>query len=278
QRLILGGRLQLPCLCHDCNSDFGARIVAPVQVDPSFRLALEAIAADAPKFYRKARSGLTYVGPAPGGKHLTARFKGSTPDVTTSKLPDNSLVAETRTARKILRQMMVRHGTDVEAADRWLERFDQLRSEETLRFPAGIVAVKRKVPPLSPDLAGSPMDNRFPVLVALEFLALVAGNQVLADYFAPVRRYLRDGPEPIEVSVDWLRTHHCSPWHELRATMTADGLQVDVVLFRSIVRRVTFHALGCLRDLPVYREDLGSSQSWLALSVEEARHGVFFLL
>lgn len=275
---FIGGRLEANLLCDTCNRKFGAKIVASLKHDPSIRLALENVRQEVPRIYKEARKGWLYTAPGVDGKAIKIKADRHRDRVLTRKADDGSLLVDTREARRTLRKILENQGYTSRAIADYLHAFDVAAEHELIEVPGGLLAVKRPYETMSPHLKGQLVDERLPILIAVEFLALTIGNNIFEPYFNPVRSFIKGGPRPSNVTCERLRSGHYGAFHRIYCEAPFSGLEVYVCFFRYLVFRVKFHRACVGGPVPVYLEDIKTARSLFAESLQDAKKGSFFLL
>jgi len=275
----LGGRLQVPLLCTPCNSTIGSKLVGQLKRDPGIRIAAERLAPKMPRLYEAMRRGWTYVAKGPEDQTVRVKAGKSRDRIVARRTPKGSLLIDTKEARRKIEEMLVSEAVPLAEIKKHLQRLESAKNLQVIEFPSGISTVLQPIESLQPDLAHPLADERLFALVALEYLFLVIGNQVLVPYFGPVVAYILNGDRPEYLGVEHLKSGQYSASHRIYVVPTPRQIQVYIWIFGYHVYRVTFGRLGnTLRQAPVYLEDLEARQSLWAASLEEARRGNFMSL
>ena len=276
---VIGGKLQVPILCNDCNHGRGAELVAKAKKDPSIRLAVEALQGRIPDFARKFLEKAEYAGRVTDGSTVRASRRGSKLEVLTSKGVRDSVILDTKEAEVALAKKLKRSGLSQDEIATYTKRFSELIEEEPLALPTGDIFVKRTMPHLKPELGNSMLDERLFALIALEFAAVILGDRVLRSSFDPVREYIFGSSSSDFIQVrQMLARHPYEPVHTIMLREKNDLLAVQVKFFGCIAGEVTFSTISYRGIDPIYLEDLEAPGSYYALDYKHAEQNQWIFL
>jgi len=273
----IGGRLQGRMLCNSCNHTFGQTLVSNLKYDASIRLAMEALKDQIPALYTRAQQKAVFVGKAADSSVIRASVTKTGMKILPGPGANDSRILDTIQAADALKTKLVRHGISPEEAVKWQAKFLQLEEDDPLQIPTGETFVKRRTPPLQPELGATRADGRLMALVAFEFLSLLIGKLIHRTSFHPVRQYIRDGDETGVVTIEHFAAgKKYDAFHAIAVAPIEGAIRVDIRLFRWLTSRVTFHGFDYRGLDSVYFEDLKSPRSLFAPTREDARNGNWF--
>lgn len=274
----IGGTLQALILCTACNSQFGAEFVCQLKRDPSIRMALSCVRARIPKLAAQIEEGLDFVAEDAGGTAVVVSQKKGRWKTKAKEIADNCMVMDTKDAEKYLRNGLRKQGMHGAEIELWAKKFENCNNNQELQLPNGETFVKKEAAVGLPRLTERFVDDRVPVFIAYEFLALCLGESILGPDFSPMRDYIRVGTKTEQVQVLQKRTRQCTPDHKVRFGLSDSTLTVFVQFFRCYVFEVRFCSIPLPSEEIVYIEDLENRQRLLALSPEDARQGNWTVL
>lgn len=268
----LGGRLNARLLCTDCNSRFGQTLVGDLVRDPSIVVAVSNLQDVLPALYASIMSGVGYVAPGPDGLPIHIR-NGRLRARSTEQ---GAILMETGMATGHLEGMLQANGVSSEEIESALDRFSALADGEDLDMGGGIVVRKTSIEKVSPYLSSSLVDERWPALAALEYLAFTVGSLVLDEACNPIRSYVQGGDLPDSVVVERLLDSIYEPAHGMYWSRSEESLDFYVRLFRAVVFRVRLKEIRIRSEsLPTYIEQLDTGKSLLST---EGLQGPFTIL
>jgi hypothetical protein len=275
----VGGTLEARILCTQCNSQFGADLVSQIKQDPTFKVAFAHLRNRIPQLAAKFEEGLDFIAQRPDGAIVVVSQKKGIWKTKAKGIPANRLVMDTTEAEAYVRNSLKKQAMPGDEIKRWVRRFWDCGYGKELRLPNGDVVVKSEAGDPVPRLAGSRVDDRVPVLIAFEFLALALGESISSNRFDPIRGYLRNGLKTDRVQVTVKRTRgQFLPLHKVRFQKQEQALTVFVQFFDWYVFDVMFCDIPLPSEEVVYLEDLESKQSLIAISPYDARRGNWTVL
>ena len=260
----LGGKLQARLLCVTCNSKSGTELVGNLKLNDSIRLAMENLKSDLPELYSRFMNKATFIGKISDGSSIRVsknHKKGYR--VLHSDGADGSRIEDTRTASKTLEKILAKNKLPKDQVDKIKQEFIDLQENIPLDIPGGYTFVKRPIPQLNPELnPKEKIDDRFPTLIAFEFLAILCGNQILNDAFDQIREYIiHDIPTDRVVVEQFIGGNKYDTAHAIIFEPKPGTVQISIRLFRWITYVVTFRNINFQRKRCIYFEDLKSNIS-----------------
>jgi hypothetical protein len=260
----LGGNLQARLLCVSCNSTSGTRLVGNLKLNDSIRLAMEYLKGELPELYSRLMNKATFVGKASDGSLIrVSKNHKNGHKVLHSDGTGGSRIEDTRTASKTLEKILVKNKLSEDQANKIKREFIDLQENIPFDIPGGYTFIKRPIPQLNPELnPKEKIDDRFPTLIAFEFLAILCGNQILNEAFDEIREYINhDIPTNKVVVEQFIGGNKYDTAHAVIFEPTPDAVRIFVRLFRWITYVVTFRNVSFQRNRCIYFEDLKSNES-----------------
>lgn len=256
----LGGRLKVDLLCKPCNHGVGASLVSRLTRDPGVILAVENLKGEIPKLHSAFTRHVTYVAPGPDGDPMEIRDG----KLRTRASKEGSLLIASEIAEVELERRMRRMGLPKADIQQQLTAWSTLPDGATLEIAPGLEIKRWTVETQVPKLGESLIDHRWPVLAALEFLALNLKDGILTPYFEEIQDYVLGGQQPSFVAVERLTTRKYAPFHGMRWIQREDVLVCEIHLFGWIVFSVTFSSVRMQGPLAAYLESLDTGKSALS--------------
>jgi hypothetical protein len=236
-------------------------------------LAMEALKKDVPRLYQKLQNRAVFAGKAQDESIIRVAGKR----IIAGPGNNGSIIVDTSEAPKRLSDILKKHDFPESQIVNWQQKFEFLQEEDLLELPSGDKFIKRKTPPLHPELSLQRLDERLLVLIAFEFLGLLIGDQILYNEFDPIRQYLQGIRMPEGISVEHLSGGKYESLHALLIEPRDGYTQVKVRFFRWLTFRVTFHNIDYQGKDCVYFEDLKTPKSLFASTFENAVNGKWFI-
>jgi hypothetical protein len=260
----LGGKLQARLLCVTCNSKSGTELIGNLKLNDSVRLAMENLKSELPELYSRFMNKATFIGKVFDGSSIRvskSHKKGY--KVLHSNGVDGSRIEDTGTASKTIETILVKNNLPKDQVDKIKREFIDLQENIPLDIPGGYTFIKRPIPELNLELnPKEKIDDRFPMLIAFEFLAILCGNQILNETFDEVREYIRYNKPTNKVVVEqFIGGNKYDAAHAIIFEPTADTVRIIVRLFRWITYVITFKNVNFQRNRCIYFEDLKSNES-----------------
>ncbi len=269
----IGGTLQALILCTPCNSQFGADFVGGLKRDPSIRMAVWHLRDRIPELATQIEEGLKFIAEGVGGTTVVTSRKQGRWKTKARKLDGNCLEMDTKDAKNYLRNRLKKQGLPKAEIESWTKRFEDCENGQELQVATGETFLKNEATVKLPQLTEQSVDDRVPVLIAYEFLALCLGDKILGPDFSAIRDYVRVGTSTEQVQVLNKRTHHYSPDHRVRFKVKDNTLTVFIQFFGWYVFEIRFCNVPTPSEEIVYVEDLENRQRLIALSSEDAKQG-----
>lgn len=268
---IIGGRLTAKLLCDKCNHDFGSEITSGLKTDASIRLAVEDLKRVIPDFARRYLHRAEYVAKADDGSQVRLAKSGDSLRVLAGEGADQSIVLDTDEALGALAKKLERAGLAEDAIRNYQVRFFMAEENEPIGLPTNETFVKRPLPPPMPYLVHDPLDERFWMLLSLEFVALVIGNDVFRPSLDGVRSSILGLDQPVPISIaHYSAGSQYGPFHIVRLMANDNILGVEIRLFRWLATQVKFDWIEYEGPHPVYLEDLQDKRSYFAPDLRHA--------
>ena len=156
--------------------------------------------------------------------------------------------------------MLTRRGADEDDVSSALARFRDARLNETVDLGRGVQAIPRHADGFRQALTGELMDDRLPLAVAYEFVAVLVGEQILDERLDGVRAALRSEGESDGFRVERGRSSRdgFEPVHIVSIRQATPSLIVDVRLFQWIWYAVHFPTIALGGNRIAYHLDLVS--------------------
>jgi hypothetical protein len=269
----LGGRLKVRILCEQCNNELGYSLVGVLKDDPSIRLAIENLSTELPESFQE---DFTYIGSTPEGTKIRVKRKKGKNKVVSDSY-QGILIQDTGVAQKTLKTKLAKSGMLLEEVEVWARVFSELEEEQPLITPNGEVFIKRELPQMRPELSTHLIDDRLPVLIAYEFLAVAIGSSIYHPIFDGIRDYIQGGEKGSQIIVTHLGGgKKYEAIHGLVIEPYENGVKILVRLFRWITYEIKFEGLHYGGPDAVYLEDLRTPKSLIALSHEDAKNGKWY--
>ena len=195
------------------------------------------------------------------------------------RLPDGSITLDTSEALSALSKKLDRGGFDAKTITNYKSIFMEAADNEPIHIPTGETFIKRFVEKVKPSYQSISVRDDFWLLVALEFVALVIGNDIFRHSFDPVRDRLLEKRDTSPCNIDHLRAgKEYAPVHRIRLIPDKNTLSVEIRLFRWIVRIIHFDWIEYTGPHPVYIEDLENKISLISPDDNYADGGQWFEL
>lgn len=260
----LGGNLQAKLLCVSCNSASGAKLIGNLKLNDSIRLAMENLKGELPGLYSRLMDKTTFIGKASDGSLIRvskSHKKGHR--VLHSDGIGGSRIEDTGKASKTLEKILVKNKLPEDQVNKIKREFIDLQENVPFDIPGGYTFIKRPVPRLNLELnPKEKIDDRFPTLIAFEFLAILCGNQILNEAFDEIREYINHNIPTSKVVVEqFIGGNKYDTAHAIIFEPTLDAVRISVRLFRWITYVVTFRNVSFQRKRCIYFEDLKSNES-----------------
>ena len=260
----LGGNLQARLLCVSCNSTFGTKLVGNLKLNDSIRLAMEFLKGELPELYSRLMNKATFVGKASDGSLIRiSKSRKNRHQVLHSNGTGSSRIEDTRTASKTLEKILAKNKLPEDQVNKLKREFIDLQENVPFDIPGGYTFIKRPIPRLNPELhPKEKIDDRFPTLIAFEFLAILCGNQILNEAFDEIREYINHNIPTNKVVVEqFIGGNKYDTAHAIIFEPTPDSVRIFVRLFRWITYVVIFRKISFQRKRCIYFEDLKSNES-----------------
>lgn len=274
----VGGTLQALILCTPCNSQFGASFVAQLKGDPSIRMAVWYLRDHIPQLAAQFEECQEFHAKGAGDIAVEASRKGDTWKTKARETNADGLIMDTEDVPRYVRNTMKKQGLSGSEAESWVNRLAACEDGEQFQLPTGDILIKNKATVQLPKLTEGFLDNRVPVLIAYEFLALCFGEKILGPDFNAIRECIRVGTKTEQVQVQNKRTRQYSPEHVVKFRVRHHSLTVFVQFFRCYVFEIAFCNIPMPPKEIMYVEDLKNRQRLLALSLEDAKQGNWTIL
>ncbi|MGH9711855.1 MAG: hypothetical protein ACRD5M_00955 [Candidatus Acidiferrales bacterium] len=231
-----------------------------------------------PQLAAQIEEGLDFVAEGAGGATVVVSQKKGRWKTRAKEITGNCLVMDTNEAEKYLENKLKKRDVPSGEIEGWAKRFEDCENGQELQLTTGETFLKNEATVRLPQLTGQPVDDRVPVLIAYEFLALCFGEKILGPDFNAIRDYIRVGNKIEQVQVLNKRTHQYSPDHRVKFRVRDNALTVFVQFFRWYVFEIRFCNIPTPSEEIVYIEDLENKQRLLALSLEDAKQGNWTVL
>lgn len=267
----LGGRLQSRILCSPCNHDVSAPLVAQLTRDPSIILAVLNLKGELPRLHQAFTKNVSYAAPGPDGAPIFVRAD----KLRARRTSEGTYLIDSRRAARHLAKLLRKRGLPEKHIQAKITEFDLLEDGKPLEMGAGLQVRRSTITELSPSLRDGFVDERFAVMVALEFLSLQLPDAVQTPNFDSLRAYVAGGDPPATVEVERLTTKTYAPFHGLRWERHDDMLEFFIHLFGWLVFRVRFLKIQVRGRMAAYYEELNTANSYLS---QDGRDGMFQLL
>ena len=260
----LGGNLQARLLCVSCNSTFGTKLIGNLKLNDSIRLVMENLKSELPELYSQLMDKATFTGKASDGSLIRvskSHKKGH--KVLHSNGSGGSRIEDTMKASKTLEKILVKNKLPKDQVNKITREFIDLQENVPFNVLGGYTFIKRPIPRLNPELnPKEKIDDRFPSLIAFEFLAILCGNQILNKAFDEIREYINhDIPTNKVVVEQFIGGNKYDTAHAIIFEPTPDSVRISVRLFRWITYVVIFRNISFQRKRCIYFEDLKSNES-----------------
>jgi hypothetical protein len=269
----IGGTLEAFVLCTPCNCNSGSNFVSQLKKDPTIRTAVQALRGRIPEFASQFEEGLLFHAEGAAGIAVEVSRKGDTWKTKARDRNADGLIMDTGDVPKYIRNTLRKQGFSGPEAESWVDRLAACENGEELRLPSGDIQIKNKATVQLPKFTEGFLDDRFPALIAFEFLALCVGKLIFDPVFDAVRKYICFGTATEQVHVVPKRAHEFEPAHVVRFEVEEGGLTVFIEFFRYYVFEVTFRGIPTPPKEIVYLQDLENKLGLMALSREDASQG-----
>jgi hypothetical protein len=222
--------------------------------------------------------GLDFVAEGSDGMALVASQKKGRWKTKAREITGNCLVMDTMDAKRHLRNGFKKQGMPSAEIELWAKKLEECKNGQRLQLPTGETLLRNEATVGLPQLTGRFVDDRVPVFIAYEFLALCLGKKIVGPDFNAIRDYIRVGTKTEQVQVLHTRTRQYTPDHRVRFQLSHNTLTVLIQFFRWYVFEIRFCNIPMPSEEIVYVEELENRQSLLALSPEDAKQGNWTVL
>jgi len=275
----VGGILEVRFLCKDCNSQLGSDVVSGLRSDARIRFALENLKTKLPKLHASVQAGLPYLAHTEDGIRLQVSKKGKKWRVHTKLAPDGSKILDLSSVKGSLTKYLRRKGAPGEQLALWQDRVDALEEGERLLLPTGQLLTKKSHSgPQVPDASLGFVNDRLPVLVAYEFLALFLHTEIYRHCFDEIRQYIRTGQPTCRIFVERGQSGKYAPGHMVDMRVRDTSFTVYVRFFRWLVFGVQFTGYAYNGAQAILFEDLDAGVTKVGLAGEKAGEWVEYPL
>lgn len=273
----IGGRLQIKALCSRCNNTPGSGLISNVRMSSDIRLCIQNLKREIPDLYESMKKGLPYLAKGNDNKLVKLIRKNGEFVVLSQQEEDGSIIYDSKKARKHIAKMLKKQGLP---GHEIAEKIDSLKKREsggTVRLSNNLRAANRETGPIElcfVDLREKRvllLDERVIVLIAYEFLSLLAGKSIYDRCFDCVRAFIKGGDKSESLVIEHLRFLSCGPYHEIYPQLSNTEVVVTIILFGEMVYRVHVKNIKLPSPDFVYAENLRNKKSLLAKSVEDAK-------
>ena len=187
--------------------------------------------------------------------------------VSSSKLPNGSLIQDTPLAVSTIRTMLKREGLKPQAIESALSRLMAAPDDVSIALSPGIEVVKWSVAGLKIALDGPMLNLLVPAKSAYEFLALHVGTAIYENSppLLAIRRALTSGVlEERAILVERLHAPEAKPFHGLVFEGNTPYAKVQVRVFGKLAFRVHFKWLSVAGPRGMYTHDLSAKHESVA--------------
>ena len=259
----LGGILTCKFLCTSCNSSLGKSFEAAVRSDPSVRIAIGNLGSEIPNLFQKLTNNQDYIGIGPGGTDRGVIRNGQF-RIRSQKADDGSLIQPSDIARKTIKKILIKKGSEINATQDALRIFDEAPKNERIKIDEELEIIHWEIEKLDLDLSDSSvMSLLVPLKIAFEFLALHLGSSVYDDspQIWDYRKALSGSIKEQECfRVDRFNATNFEPFHGICFEGNKPYAQVLIKLFGGLVFRVHFFQIMVEGPKFVYTHYLDSNR------------------
>lgn len=258
----IGGRLTARFLCKACNSRLGHLLESEVKTDPTIRLLVRSLRTRIAAVAEKVEAGQRYEVKGEGPPS-TALLKNGQLRVRATRLPDGSLIQDTREAATTIENMLRRDGMGEGEITAAIQRFNAAPENARVELSPSVAAVKWSVEKLELSLDGALLNPVVPAKTAYEFLALHLGAGIYerAPCLDAIRAALSTGSiDERQIQVDRLHAPEAKPFHGIVFEGNSPYAKVQVRLFGKLAFRVHFRLLSVGGSRASYTHDLESNE------------------
>lgn len=278
----IGGTLEIPALCTDCNSTFGSELVSKVRKDPSIRSAVSNLKREIPDLYETIEKGLPYL--AKGNDDTVVKLirKNGKFIVLSEKKEDGSIIYDSKKAGKNISKMLKKEGLPEHKIVEKIESLKKLKPDEMIQISNNLKAVNRETGPIEQCFVDinkkrvELLDEEVVVLMAYEFLSLLIGNLILDEQFGYVREFIKNRTKSEKLLIEHLTRREYEPYHEIYPELLETEIIINIILFGWMWYKVHFKDFKLSSPDFVYLEDLKNKRSLYAKSVDEAKKGIWY--
>lgn len=204
----------------------------------------------------------TGAGPSSTGFVRDGQFK-----VSSSKLPDGSLIHDTPLAASTVRKMLQREGLKPHEIESAVTSFAEAPDDTRVDLSPNIAVVKWSVSGLKLSLDGPFLNPLVPTKSAYEFVALHVGTAICEDSppLRAIRQALTTGVlHERDLLVERLHAPEAKPFHGLVFEGNSPYAKVQVRLFGKLAFRVHFKRLSVAGARAMYTHDLSTNYETVA--------------
>ncbi len=197
------------------------------------------------------------------GPASTAILKSGQLRVQAVRLPDGSLIQDTRQAATTIANMLRQDGMCEEEITSAVQRFNDAPENARVELSPAIAAVKWSVETLEPSLDATLLNPIVPAKTAYEFLALHLGGAIYerAPCLDALRGALATGTiHERDIQVDRLHAPEAKPFHGIVFEGNSPYAKVQVRLFGRLAFRVHFKLLSVGGPRASYTHNLESNE------------------
>jgi len=275
----IGGRLKAKILCTDCNSKLGSTLISKVKIDPHVRLAVRELKREIPELFEALENNQIYFAKDKNNNVIRLKYKNSRLEIIPHKKQDGSLVLDSKSGVKNIKQMLKKDRLSADAIKKKIQFF-QKTGDNIIQLSPNVILEKFLTGPTFPSLQGPLLDEKVIALIAYEFLSLLVGNLIYDNRLVFIREFIKGETKSEKPFIEYLTSRNYSPYHKIYPEFLKTEVIINIILFRWLVHKV--HIKVNIKDFNilssdfVYLEDLKNRKTLISESVEEARRGVHY--
>jgi len=274
----LGGLFALRLLCKNCNHGVGARLYSLFKTDVYIRKAGAIFKDQLPEIHNSIEKRQLYTTITPTGTTVTALRTNKGIHIRPGLQKDGSVLLRTTDAIPFLaHQLMTEEKLSKEKAFAIAGNIWNIPNKQLHRVSPRRKIVRWNVEGFKKDFSRNTIvDDRAPVLMAYEYIAILLGKSIYDQIFNPVRIFIMNGDKNRHISVQKYITAKPQAFHLIYPQFLKDKTAIHIHLFEYAVYTVEIQNLRINNSPDVaHLEDLTNKLSLWALSVKEAKANIW---
>ena len=194
-----------------------------------------------------------------------------------NKEKDGSLIYDSKEVENHIRNILNKKGMSKEMIEKSLREHSEAKTGTDLILSSGMRVKKASYSEIWQKPGPSRLDHRVIALLAYNFLCLLKGNTIFVNHFDGIRDFLLNGNMTDQVKIEeFPYTNSYAPYHRLWIESENDSTMVFILLFGSIVLKLSIKNVVIPGGNYIFIMDLLKRKIHSAMSFEEANNGEIF--